>query len=181
MALKAATSGPKSSTSGVVCPTCPYTCARQVPPKRASPAPRSTYSNRPVPLSFRSGVTVFVMSGHVQYSWQPSGHHTKKGGEWRGGGGDFVCLQYIQYIDIQYIRYPVYRYPEYIYIYIQYMIVFRSIHARKRRDGMKLIISGKFHYTPTSLYIYILYIYVCVYIIFTLCFLLGRKNVEGKN
>ena len=104
VALKAATSGPKSSTSGVVCPTCPYTCARQVPPKRASPAPRSTYSNRPVPLSFRSGVTVFVMSGHVQYSWQPSGHHKKKGGEWRGGGGGGFCMPSI---------YPVYRYLVY--------------------------------------------------------------------
>eukprot|EP00953_Heterococcus_sp_UTEX-ZZ885_P032260 16851-Heterococcus_DN1.PRE.1 len=47
------------------------TCARAVPPSLALPPPKSTYSSLPKLLavfSFRSGVTVSLMSGHCTYS-----------------------------------------------------------------------------------------------------------------
>mmetsp|Transcript_19636 Transcript_19636/g.66816 ORF Transcript_19636/g.66816 Transcript_19636/m.66816 type:complete len:395 (+) Transcript_19636:731-1915(+) len=61
-----------SSMSGTSSPAWSYTCASAEPPRRRLPAARSTSMSWPRPGSFRSGVTVAVISGHVTYALSTS-------------------------------------------------------------------------------------------------------------
>ena len=59
MAAKKALSRAGSSRSGAASPNCPYTCAKQDPPRRFCPAPRSSRIRSVSPWSVRSwGVRV---------------------------------------------------------------------------------------------------------------------------